>query len=83
MTKSVVLQRIDKILTASRKALERVIQDCYSNLFSNYIHMFLYENENDGFSHSRTEQDSNTTSEKSTTNPYQHTGSTRYLSYLT
>ena len=48
-TKMIALQRPDGTLTASRKAMEKIIYDYYSDLFSSHVLLPSYEVKEDGF----------------------------------
>uniref|UniRef100_A0A0K0CW53 DNTTIP1_dimer domain-containing protein n=1 Tax=Angiostrongylus cantonensis TaxID=6313 RepID=A0A0K0CW53_ANGCA len=42
-TKTIALRRPDGTITASRKAMEKIIHDYYSDLFDSHVHLPSYE----------------------------------------
>uniref|UniRef100_A0A0K0DLL5 Uncharacterized protein n=1 Tax=Angiostrongylus cantonensis TaxID=6313 RepID=A0A0K0DLL5_ANGCA len=47
-TKMIALRRPDGTITASRKAMEKIIHDYYSDLFDSHVHLASYEIKEDG-----------------------------------
>uniref|UniRef100_A0A0K0D860 Transposase n=1 Tax=Angiostrongylus cantonensis TaxID=6313 RepID=A0A0K0D860_ANGCA len=48
-TKIIALRRPDGTVTASRKALEKIIYEYYPDLFDSHVHLRLYEMKEDGY----------------------------------
>uniref|UniRef100_A0A0K0DHP1 Core-binding (CB) domain-containing protein n=1 Tax=Angiostrongylus cantonensis TaxID=6313 RepID=A0A0K0DHP1_ANGCA len=48
-TKMIALRRPDGTITASRKAMEKIIHDYYSDLFDSHVHLASYEIKEDGY----------------------------------
>uniref|UniRef100_A0A0K0DD75 Prospero domain-containing protein n=1 Tax=Angiostrongylus cantonensis TaxID=6313 RepID=A0A0K0DD75_ANGCA len=48
-TKMIALRRPDGTVTASRKAMEQIIHDYYSDLFDSYVHLPSYKLKEDEY----------------------------------
>uniref|UniRef100_A0A0K0DPN1 PHM7_cyt domain-containing protein n=1 Tax=Angiostrongylus cantonensis TaxID=6313 RepID=A0A0K0DPN1_ANGCA len=48
-TKMIALRRPDGTITASRKAMEKIIRDYYSDLFDSHVHLPSYKIKEDGY----------------------------------
>ena len=48
-TKMIALRRPYVTITASRKAMEKTINEYYSNLFNSHVHLLSYEIKEDGY----------------------------------
>uniref|UniRef100_A0A0K0DAY1 Reverse transcriptase domain-containing protein n=1 Tax=Angiostrongylus cantonensis TaxID=6313 RepID=A0A0K0DAY1_ANGCA len=48
-TKMIALRRSDGTITASRKAMEKIIHEYYSDLFDSHVHLPSYEIKEDGY----------------------------------
>ncbi|KAE9412773.1 hypothetical protein Angca_007911, partial [Angiostrongylus cantonensis] len=48
-TKMIALRRPDGTITSSRKAMEKIIHDYYSDLFDSHVHLPSYEIKEDGY----------------------------------
>ncbi|WKX89936.1 hypothetical protein Q1695_009070 [Nippostrongylus brasiliensis] len=74
-TKMTALLRPDGTLTSSRRAMEKVINDFYSDLFDSHVHLPEYPIPNDGnVIPALSRQDPTRTPEEPTASPHQHPG---------